>query len=147
MIAPLSAKISRQNSATSSVRNRPVRSADREPMSPPVLMRKSRRQLSATASSTLQAASINSGPLPSPLKIPTTKGRFSGLKSIRWLLTGAENNTNACWEQDSPPRIKKHTDLHASGGGEFTTGSLSFVPSTITLAPTLPVDHSFGAGG
>ena len=65
-------------------------------MSPPVLTQKLSRQLSATASSTLQAASINSGPLPSPLKIPTTKGRKSGLKSIRWLVTGAESITKAC---------------------------------------------------
>src|SRR6266513_242197 len=119
MIAPPSAKISRQNSATSSVRNSPVRSADRKPMSPPVLTQKLRRQLSATASSTLQAASINSGPLPSPLKIPTTKGRKSGLKSIRWLVTGAESITKACYEQDSPSQIKRHIILPAVDTARF----------------------------
>src|SRR5207249_6011189 len=97
MIAPPSAKISRQNSATSSVRNSPVRAADRKPMSPPVLTQKLRRQVSATASSTLQAASINSGPLPSPFKIPTAKGRKSGLGSICWPFTLTRVIANAIW--------------------------------------------------
>src|SRR6266487_4400988 len=119
MIAPPFAKISRQNSATSSVRYSPLRSADRELMSPPVLIQKFRRQLSATASSTLQAASINSGALPSPLKIPTTKGRAPGLKSIRWLVTGAESITKACYEQDSPSRIKEAYNFSAVDTARF----------------------------
>src|SRR5438034_3164783 len=92
MLPPPDEKTSRQNSATLSVRTSPVRLADREPLSPPVLIQRLRRQVSATASSTLQAASINSGPLPSPLKIPTTKGRMSGRGSICSLFTDAEIN-------------------------------------------------------
>ena len=81
----------------SSVTNSPVRSADRKPMSPPVSIQKLRRQLSAAASSMLQAASINSGPLPSPFKIPTAKGRKSGLGSICWPFTLTRLIANAIW--------------------------------------------------
>src|SRR5205809_3044072 len=91
-MAPPAAKILRQNSATSSEKYSPVHSAEEQPLSPPVLIQRLRRQVSATASSTLQAASINSGPLPSPLKIPTTKGRMSGRGSICSLFTDAEIN-------------------------------------------------------